>query len=572
MLSAKIYITDGKKDRFHSDFPITSELHGRLLVSSDSGLNYNDVDSSLWYIENDDFIFYNIDDIPVDGVYVKILISTNPDELYTVEVDSQLTNLDNLVNDSTTLANNVNQNVLNIKGINEDINNTYTVVQNIKNQVDQDLITTSNSLSISNTLVNTSNQNKTDLDNKITTINNEQTEAQTLVSDYQTLLDSYTTNVNLINNKITELDGYKTSIETNASLTTSAAQDAEDARDLAKQYRDESINVVNSADINITDIENKVTDAQQLEANASSYADTATTAAADATTAESNASGYVSPTETASQSAINAANNANSDRIDCESALTDAQNLATGNIINDTSSGSNTVYSSSKIESLIEDLPDRFIRDNLPDSTNTTYSAYKIENDFVNLEFNYLTTSLTPSIDDYLHIYDSNSGNYNKMSISELTTLFTNTNYEFNNLIELNAITENDYMYIYDGDTNDYKKVLANKVIDFSKTSTLYDFTNERYIGKDNNGNDIYRVSIDITQVDPLDNNFSTQQTLNTSLILSMDCLVTNTTTNDSESLKITATNNSTGVYTLITDLINTKEYNQILIYIDLVK
>lgn len=573
MLSAKIYITDGSLSKFHSDFPITSELHGRLLISVDSGLNYTDVDSNLWYVENDDFIFYNEDNKPTNGVYVKILVATNPDELYTVEVDSQLTALQDLVTDSETIANNVAQNVLDIEGINEDIENTYTIVNGIKEQVDQDVIDTTNFYNLCNNLVNISNQQIIDLNLKISQIDVEKIEANDLVDEYQALLATYDTNVTLINNKLVELEAYKTSIEANASLTTSAAEDAENAKDLALQYRDESIAVVDGADVNITEIEQLVDTAQDLETSASGYVSEATTAAGIAETAEANVVGLVAPTETARDESISAANEANLSLINSQSLLDNAQNIATGNIIDDDNSSTNMVYSSSKIETEIENIPDRFIRDNLPSSLTTTYSASKIENTFENLKFSNLVNYYIPNLTDFIHIYNSNLDNYYKVPISGLNTLFTNSNYEFNNLDELNNITANDYMYIYDGDTNAYKKILASNVLDYSNTSTLYDFiSNERFIGQDNNGDDIYRVSITITEGTPLSDNYFTQQTLYTNKILNLDCIVKNTTTDSSESLKIKASSVGNGDYLLETTFTNTGLYNQILIYIDLIK
>lgn len=567
MISVKKFNADGKIYKFKSDFPITSELNGRLLFSDDD-ITYTDVESSLWYIDNDTFIFYNETDTQTEGNYVKIIVATNPDELYSIEIDEQLSELTDTLTSSENLSNNVETNVILIKEINDNIENIYNNILNIKEDINNKVNLTTNYLTTSQNLVDESNENKTYLDNKITYIDNAETNANDILNQYNTAITEYDTKIGNIDSKLVELEAYKTALDSDVSLITSAAEDAESAKNLALQYKNESITVINQADIDITEIEQSVTDTQELESNCASYVATANGSATDAANYASEASEYITQIETSAVDAATYKEDAVSAAVAAAGYLQTAQELATGSIINDSVASLNSVYSSAQIEYLISDLPNRIIKDNVISET-STYSSYKIENSFETLKFNSLQSYSTPSLVDYLHIYNYSSGTYNKVLVENLQELFTNPNYSFNNLDELNSVPDSeDYFYIYQNSTSTYKKIKAEKVIDYSTSSTLYNFSDEQEIGSDGLGNKVYRKSITYTEVAGLDNNFTLTSQVIDGSIINLECVVINTNNLNMKSISCSANKNGNN-YNLVSELINVERYDKIIFYVD---
>jgi len=208
MLSSKVFITDGKTKIFNSDFEITSSLHGRVL-SSVNGIIYLNVDASLWFVSNNAFIFY----IAPTYSFLKIIVATNPDELFTVEIDSQLEDLENLVGENEVIVENIENNVAIIEGINQEIQDALTSVNNTKNAINLIYTNVQNALvSVSNSLTQ-SGQNLSYITAKIDIVNILKTDATEKLTAFETLLSGYNNDVTAIQNKINELNGYKTIIE-----------------------------------------------------------------------------------------------------------------------------------------------------------------------------------------------------------------------------------------------------------------------------------------------------------------------------------------------------------------------
>jgi len=208
MLSSKVFITDRKTKIFNSDFEITSSLHGRVL-SSVNGIIYLNVDASLWFVSNNAFIFY----IAPTYSFLKIIVATNPDELFTVEIDSQLEDLENLVGENEVIVENIENNVAIIEGINQEIQDALTSVNNTKNAINLIYTNVQNALvSVSNSLTQ-SGQNLSYITAKIDIVNILKTDATEKLTAFETLLSGYNNDVTAIQNKINELNGYKTIIE-----------------------------------------------------------------------------------------------------------------------------------------------------------------------------------------------------------------------------------------------------------------------------------------------------------------------------------------------------------------------
>jgi len=564
MLSAKVFnLQTNTYTKFHSDFPITSMFHIRVLKSNDNE-NYVEIDPSDFYTTNDDIFFFG--DIP-EVNYIKILVATNPDELFTAEVEDILNDLEELVDESEILSNTVEQNMLILEQINLNIENIRNNIVNMTNNIANNIDVSNEQLSISNTLVNKSDANIITLNDLISIIEAYKVNAEQVLLDYQNALGGYDDIVIEIDAKLVELEAYKVSIEENATITSQAAIDAKEASNLAKQYRDESIQVVNDANLNISEIEQMAIDAQQLEASAAASASTATQSITDCANYESSASGYVSSTEASAANAEISKQGAVDARIAAELAAKEASDLASGNIIDDNNPSTNMVYSSAKIEEMANTVNESIINDSEVSDT-STYSSGKIERDFVNYKFDNLNGYASISKDDFLHLYSSINGLYYKALVDDFSNIFENPTYDFKNL----AVTDitpspTDYYNIYDSLTGEYKKISADKVLSYSQSSILYNFNNITTLGKDAFGNYIYRKSSDYTHSGPLDNNLSISGTYG--YIINMECIVRNTTTNDTKVINLEAVHTGGGTFTLNTYLVNDKDYNEIVIIVD---
>lgn len=560
MLSAKIFQTDGVIKSFKSDFPINSIAHVRVLTSNDN-ITYTDIDMSLVYVQADEVTFYGV---APTAHYLKIIVATNPDELYLTEIDDVLSEIEDLVNKSDTINNNNNLNINTLNAIKTDITNKYNSVVSINANVSNILEDVLDNLTLSNQLVTTSNQNKLDIDDKISEIETLKTDADLLVSNYQTIIGGYNQYIIDINAKNNELNGYKQAIIENSNLTTQAAQDAEEFKNLALQYKNEAIQTIKNANLNIGSITKAVQNAQQLEGTAATHATTAQGYATTCQEVESTVNGLVTSIQTYATQASQSASEAESAVNQALQALEDATDIASGNLINDDTPSINMVYSSSKIESFRKDIIGNLIRDN-EISLSKTYSSQKIENEFVNLKFEKLPSYSFINTTDYLHIY--NGTEYGKISVNNFATFFYNYNYTFNTLQEATNIYANDYLHIYDSANKLYKKTKVSNVINFTNSSILYNISSETFLGKDNNGIDIKRKVFIKSEATPLSNSFSFQEVLN-GIIINLDCILSNETT--SEKINITATKNGSSYIFSLNGFDNTvKQYKTMTVYVD---
>ena len=560
MLSAKIFQTDGVIKSFKSDFPINSLAHVRVLSSEDN-ITYTDIDMSLVYIQADEVTFYGV---APTADYIKIIVASNPDELYLTEIDDVLSEIKDLVDQSDTINNNNNLNINTLNAIQTDITNKYNSVSSINSNVLNVLDEVLENVTLSNQLVATSNQNKLDINDKIDEIETLKTDADLLVSNYQTIISGYNQYIIDINAKNNELNGYKTAIQENSVITEQAAQDAEEFKNLALQYKNEAIQTIKNANLNIGAITEAVEDAQQLEGTAATHATTTQGYATTCQEVESTVNGLVTSIQTYATQASQSASEAESAVNQALIALEDATDIATGNLINDDTPSINMVYSSSKIESFRNDIIGNLIRDN-EISLSKTYSSQKIESDFVNLKFEKLPNYSFITMNDYLHIY--NGVEYGKISVYDFATFFYNYNYTFNTLNEATNIYANDYLHIYDSANQVYKKTKVSNVINFTNSSILYNITSETFLGKDNNGIDIKRKVFIKSEITPLSNSFSFTELIN-GTIINLDCILSNET--KSEKINVVATKNGSSYVFSLNGFDNSiKQYKTMTVYVD---